>query len=156
MKINANIKEKTWESDNSIVVPYAERNSIYILLSDISELYADKSTLNFGISIIKNGIFYKSEFFPKGLQEYDGSFAQEVVPISIDTGDRIEIYAWLRASEVFFENTFSLDVEESADMVDETGPDPKILAKKDHRKNNFSESRKITEESNKDSSIDKL
>ena len=156
MKIKANIKEKTWESENASSVPYTDRNSVYILISGLSEIHDDESSLNFGISIIKNGEFYKSEFFPKGLQKYDGDSLQEVVPVSINAGDKIELYAWLKTSKIFFENTFSLTIEDSPETVDNLEPDPELLAKKDYRKNNFAESRKLTEKANSDPSIDKL
>jgi hypothetical protein len=156
MKIKANIKEKTWESENASPVPYTDRNSVYILLSGLSEINDDESGLNFGILVIKNGEFCKSEFFPKGLQKYDGDSLQEVVPVSINAGDKVELYAWLRTSSIFFENTFSLTIEDSPETVDNLEPDPELLAKKDYRKDSPESIKKYTDKINSDPSIDKL
>ena len=156
MKIKANVQEKTWESEYPSLVPYTDRNSIYILLSGLSEINDDESNLSFGISIIKNGEFYKSEFFPKGLQRYSGDSAQEVIPVSIKSGDKIELHAWLRASNIFFENTFSLTIEDFPETVDNLEPDPELLAKKDYRKDSPASIKKSTDKINSDPRIDKL
>jgi hypothetical protein len=156
MKILGNIKEKSWISESGSDISNKEKNSIQVVVLSSNESQQFSEKTSFGFFIIKDGKFYKSSFFPKDGSWYLGEDIVETVPISVSSGSTLEVYLYFRDGDVFFEDTLSLNIEKEIDIFDSDPPNAKLLAKKDHRLDNFKESKAQMNRQNSLPSIDKI
>lgn len=156
MKLFADIFNKTWYTNSDTEVPFNKRNVIEVIVDNYEFLNNSLEELKISIFIIKNGIFYKHASFPEYGVSYVAGKNKEIIVISSDPKDSIQVYCLFTLKELSFYNLFNFIMLESTEITENLEPDLKIIAIKDHRKDNFKEAIKEQEKINSSPGTTKL
>jgi uncharacterized protein YrzB (UPF0473 family) len=147
-------KKKKWESQYKDVLPFTDRDRVEIIID--SEGVKNLDRLKVEIIVIRNNVFYCKKDFPPNGSRYENNLKEinEVFSIPSTGGDSLSFHCLFVLDDLTFEQNFSFVVEDFPEVV-EDDPDEILLAKKDYRKENFKEARRLMEKENSSDMVDK-